>query len=73
MIEFNPTVSGASKVVRAELYSRGLGVGEVAAKYDVDVAAILWIVKAKGLAEFPARDMGDPPAYVEKAFVALTE
>lgn len=64
--ESEVSVREASRVVATEIYSNGLHHREVAEKYGVEVRAILWLVKERGIG-FAARDQGEPLNYVEQA------
>jgi hypothetical protein len=65
--ESEVSVREASRVVATEIYSNGLHHREVAEKYDVEIRAVTWLMKERGIG-FAPRDQGDPPEVV-KAFL----
>lgn len=56
--------------LRAELYSNGLSPCEITDKYEIEMDAVTWLMKAFGFG-FPEQDMGSPPAHVKDAIYHL--
>ena len=70
--ESEVSVDEASRVVATEIYSNGLHHQEIAEKYGVEVQAVKWLMKKRGIG-FASRDQGEPPEDMQDAISRLSE
>lgn len=68
--ESEVSVDEASRVVATEIYSNGLHHREIAEKYNVEMRAVKWLMKERGIG-FARRDMGEPPRVIKESIVML--